>query len=202
LCVAAAVVPGSDVRLLGVGTNPTRTGALDVLAAMGARIARSASGEAGELEPRADLHVRCGPLAATDVRGALALRALDEVPVLCAAAAVADGTSTFADLGELRHKESDRLAATARLLSAMGADVAAQDDGLVVRGPAALRGVCVEPSAEIDGDHRIAMTLAVAALAACGESEIPGAAASRSSFPAFAGTLARLGAKLTTVENP
>jgi 3-phosphoshikimate 1-carboxyvinyltransferase len=202
LCVAAAVVQGSDVHLLGVGNNPTRTGALDVLAAMGARIARSARGEAGEVEPRADVRIRSGPLVATNVRGALALRALDEVPVLCVAAARAAGTSTFADLGELRHKESDRLAATARLLSAMGADVEARDDGLAVRGPAALRGVCVEPSAEIDGDHRIAMTLAVAALAARGESEIPGAAASRSSFPAFAGTLARLGAKLTAVENP
>ena len=200
-CVGALVVPGSDVSLRDVGANPTRTGCLEVLRAMGARLAIRAVGENTGVEPRADLRITAGELIATDVRGVLALRAMDEIPALCVAATQAVGRTGFFDVGELRTKESDRIAAISKLLAKMGARVEPHGDGLSVDGRTQLQGVAFGGH-DFGADHRIVMSLAIAALCAHGDSEIASVETVQTSFPGFSDALARLGAKLTAVERP
>ena len=189
--VAAAITPGSDVTLPGVGVNPTRTGVIDVLRAMGAVIAESNPRRAGG-EPVADLRVRHGPLRGATIEGDVVPRAIDELPVIAVAAAVADGPSEIRGAEELRVKESDRIATTAGLLRAFAADVDERPDGLRIHGGARLRGGRVDAG----GDHRLAMAAAVAALAAgpAGEavSRLDGAEAVAVSYPGFWADLARL----------
>lgn len=185
--VAGSIVPGSRIAVRGVGVNPTRTGALDVLRAMGARIELAAGAPVGE-EPVADLLVEATALRAVAVEGETMLRAIDEFPVLAVAAACATGATRFADAGELRVKESDRIAAMASGLRALGAAVEEAPDGMVVHGPTALRGGAVESH----GDHRIAMAFAIAALVASGPVEIRGAGAIAVSDPGFLATLSAL----------
>ena len=189
--VAAAITPGSDVTLPGVGVNPTRTGVIDVLRAMGARITESNPRRAGG-EPVADLRVRHGPLRGATIEGDVVPRAIDELPVIAVAAAVADGPSEIRGAEELRVKESDRIATTAGLLRAFGAGVDERPDGLRIHGGAHLRGAQVDAG----GDHRLAMAAAVAALAAgpAGEavSLLDGAEAVAVSYPGFWADLARL----------
>lgn len=179
--VAAAIVPNAAVTMHGVGLNPTRTALLDVLRAMGARIyVANPREEAGE--PVGDLRVAGGrPLFGVEVGGALVPRLVDEVPVLAVAAACAEGRTTIRDAAELRHKETDRLAATAAFLRAMGADVEETADGLVIEGGQPLHGAAVES----EGDHRIAMAAAVAAVAASSPTTIRGADCVAVSFPGF-----------------
>jgi 3-phosphoshikimate 1-carboxyvinyltransferase len=178
--VAALILPGSELTIRGVGVNPTRTGLLDALAGMGARIEvskpRILSGE-----PVADLSVRSQELRGTEVGGTLIPRMVDEIPVFAVAAAVAQGSTVISDAGELRVKEVDRLAALAGELRRLGADLDERPDGLVVRGGAALSG------AQCDswGDHRMAMALAVAGLAAKGSTTISDPSCVSSSFPGF-----------------
>ncbi len=185
--VAALIVPGSELTIRGVGVNPTRTGLLDALTAMGARIdvdtSRIVSGE-----PVADLFVQSQELRGIKIGGALIPRMLDEIPALAVAAAVARGATVISDAGELRVKEVDRLAALARELGRLGVDVEERPDGLVVRGGAALSG------AQCDswGDHRMAMALAVAGLAAKGVTTISDPSCVSSSFPDFWGQLAAI----------
>lgn len=157
--VAACIVPGARVRLPGVGVNPTRTGSIDVLRAMGARI--DVAEHAG-VEPLADLEVAADGLRGTSVRGALIPRLIDEIPVLAVAAAFADGETVFADAAELRVKESDRIDAVVTGLRAIGAEAEATSDGLRVqgRGGAGLHAAVIESR----GDHRIAMAFAIAGL--------------------------------------
>ncbi len=189
--VAAAITPGSDVTLPGVGVNPTRTGVIDVLRAMGARIAESNPRRAGG-EPVADLRVRHGPLRGAIIEGDVVPRAIDELPVIAVAAAVADGPSEIRGAEELRVKESDRIATTAGLLRAFGAGADERPDGLRIHGGAQLRGGRVDAG----GDHRLAMAAAVAAMAAgpAGEavSLLDGAEAVAVSYPGFWADLARL----------
>ena len=189
--VAAAITPGSDVTLPGVGVNPTRTGVIDVLRAMGARIDESNPRRAGG-EPVADLRVRHGPLRGATIEGDVVPRAIDELPVIAVAAAVADGPSEIRGAEELRVKESDRIATTAGLLRAFGAGVDERPDGLRIHGGAHLRGAQVDAG----GDHRLAMAAAVAAMAAGlpGEavSLLDGAEAVAVSYPGFWADLARL----------
>lgn len=182
--VVGSIVPGSRVVVRRVGVNPTRTGAIDVLRAMGARIEVVPGDPVGE-EPVADLVVSAGPLRGVDVSGETMLRAIDEFPVLAVAAACALGETCFRDAAELRVKESDRIAAMARGLATLGADVEERADGLVVRGPAILGGGVVESH----GDHRIAMAFAVAALVAAAAVEIRGADAIAVSDPGFLDTM-------------
>lgn len=184
--VAASIVPGSRVVVRGVSVNPTRTGAIDVLRAMGARITAHPVASQGE-EPVADLEVEAAPLTATTVAGDAMLRAIDEFPVLAVAAAAARGTTRFADGAELRVKESDRIAAMATGLTALGVRVEEEKDGLVVHG-GPLRGGTVESHA----DHRIAMAFVVAALVASAPVTIRGADAIAVSDPEFLLTLARV----------
>lgn len=191
LLAAAVLTPGSDVALEGVGVNPTRTGILDVLRAMGARLAlenpREMSGE-----PVADLVVRSGPLRATEVSGPLIPRLIDELPLLALVATQAEGVTVVRDAAELRVKESDRIATTVAELHKLGADIEPRPDGFVVRGPTPLKGVEVESH----GDHRLAMTLAVAGLIAEGETVVRDTACIADSFPGFEGALIRLGARI------
>lgn len=182
--VAASVTPGSDVRLPAVGLNPTRAALLDVLRAMGARIDVSRERRVGG-EPVGDLRVRASKLHHVEVSGDLVPVLIDEVPVLAVAGTQAEGGVTIRDAAELRVKETDRIAATAQMLRAMGATVDTFDDGLHVEGPVRLRGAAVDSL----GDHRIAMSAAVAALVAEGHTTLRGAGAADVSFPDFYPTL-------------
>jgi len=197
LCVGGVALPGSVITIRSVGLNPTRTGFLDVLVAMGAGIRVEPSPEHDE--PRGDLVVRASTLAGTEVRGSLALRSLDEIPVLAVAATRAHGVTTFGDLAELRVKESDRIAAMTASLRAMGAGVVERGDGLTVRGPASLHGTSLALD-QIRRDHRVFMSLAIASLCASGSTWLEGPDTAEVSFPGFVSTLRDLGAELTSVD--
>ncbi len=178
--VAAAIVQGSEITLPGVGVNPTRTGILDVLLSMGA-LPEQSNGREQANEPVADVSISSARLAGIEIGGPLIPRLIDEIPVLAVAATRARGKTQIRDASELRVKETDRIAAIVEELSKMGARIRATDDGLIVEGRTHLSG------AEVDshGDHRIAMALAVAALAASGTTRIRGAECIDISFPGF-----------------
>ena len=192
--VAALIVPDSEVRIQGVGLNPTRTGLLDLLAAMGARVGLRGSDNSAEGsttgEPSGDLLVRAGTLRATEAAGDLIVRAIDEFPVFAVAASQAEGATVVRQAEELRMKESDRIATVAGELRKLGARVEELPDGMVIHGPTHLRGAVVE----CHRDHRLAMALAVAGLVAEGETVVRGAEAIGDSFPGFAETMQALGA--------
>ena len=177
--VAASVVPGSDLRLRQVGMNPRRTGLLEALRAMGADITVEAAGEQGG-EPVADLRVRHARLRGIDVPEALVPDMIDEFPALFVAAALAEGQTRVSGAAELRVKESDRIAAMAAALQALGADIVETPDGAIIQGGSLQGGV-----ADSHGDHRIAMALAVAAQRADGEVRIRDCANVATSFPGF-----------------
>jgi 3-phosphoshikimate 1-carboxyvinyltransferase len=176
--VAAAIVPGSRLTLAGVGTNPTRTGVVEVLRGMGARIHID---ETVAPEPYGVWTCETGTLRGTTISGAIIPRLIDEIPVLAIAAALSPGTTTIRDASELRVKESDRLKLVAAGLIAMGADVEELPDGLIIRGGRPLRGARIDSGM----DHRIAMSFAVAGLVADGETVIEGAEWADISFPGF-----------------
>jgi 3-phosphoshikimate 1-carboxyvinyltransferase len=179
--VAAGLVEGSDVRLLGVGVNPTRTAFADVLSSIGFRFER-ANPRFEAHEPVADLEVSpVQHLRPLHVTGGTAAQMIDELPVLAVVATQLPGESVIAGAGELRVKESDRLAAMEAGLSAMGADIVAREDGWVIHGPRRLEGARVDSA----GDHRVAMALAIAALIADGKTEIEGAECVDISYPGF-----------------
>jgi 3-phosphoshikimate 1-carboxyvinyltransferase len=184
---AAAFVPGSELTVTDVGLNPTRAGVLDVLAQMGADIRVWGRRDAGG-EPVGSVTVRGSRLHGTVIGGELIPRAIDELPVLAVAACLADGETVIRDAAELRVKESDRIAALARELGRLGAEVAPQPDGLVIRGGGRFRGGRVQSG----GDHRIAMALAVAGLCAEAPVTIDDTACIRTSFPDFEETLRRV----------
>jgi 3-phosphoshikimate 1-carboxyvinyltransferase len=171
--VAACLVDGSEVVVDDVYLGPGRTAFLDVLRRMGADLDR-----VGESAVRARYR---GRLQATEVGGEEVPGLIDEVPILAVAAACADGTTVFRDVGELRVKESDRIASIARQLAALGVEVETGPSELVVHGAERLRGASVDA----EGDHRMAMALAVAGLAAEGETAIAGWEAVATSYPRF-----------------
>jgi 3-phosphoshikimate 1-carboxyvinyltransferase len=178
--VAAACHPDAEVTVLGAGLNPTRAGVVEALRAMGADLALSNERvEGGELV--GDITVRSSRLHGTVIEGALIPRAIDEIPVLALAAALAEGDTIVRDAAELRVKETDRIATTATELGALGAHIEPAPDGMVIRGGARLRGA----RCQSHGDHRLAMTLAVAGLLAEGETVIEDAGAVEVSYPAF-----------------
>ena len=178
--VAALITPGSELLIRNVGMNPTRSGIIDILRAMGGQIDlldfRELSGE-----PVADLHVRHSSLCGIEIGGELVPRAIDEFPVISVAAACAEGTTTIRDARELRVKETDRIAAMTTELTCLGAEVEAREDGMMICGGTELRGGRVRSH----GDHRIAMSLAVAALVATGPVTIDDTACTETSFPDF-----------------
>jgi 3-phosphoshikimate 1-carboxyvinyltransferase len=218
--VAAAIHPDADLVLRDVGINPTRRAIIDLLRAMGADIEETAAsgaadgsgalgegsgalgegsgalgegsgaiGDDGVGEPRADLRVRSSALRAIDLGPDDVAAAIDEIPILCLAAAHAGGTTTIRGAGELRHKESDRIAGTADGLRALGVDIAVDGDDLRVRGGRPLTGATVD---SLD-DHRLAMTFAIAGLAATGRTTVLRPASASISYPGFFDVLGRVG---------
>jgi 3-phosphoshikimate 1-carboxyvinyltransferase len=192
LVVAAQVVNGSRVTARDVGTNPTRTGLLEIARDMGAGLAVESQGERRG-EPVAELHAWGTPLRAISIGGETVPRAIDEIPIACALAARAAGTTKIRDAEELRHKESDRLATMAGVLRAFGVGCEEHPDGLDIEGR---EGPLDAADVDSKGDHRIAMTSAVLGLVARGPTRIRDAACIATSYPKFVATLRALGARI------
>jgi 3-phosphoshikimate 1-carboxyvinyltransferase len=189
--VAAAITPGSELTIEGVDLNPTRIAFVEVLSRMGASVSIEHTGE--ELgEPVGALHIAHGALHATTIQGVEIPWLIDEIPALAVAAAFAEGVTEIRDAAELRVKESDRIATVAAMLGAMGIGVETSSDGLAVRG-----GKPTSGHFESHGDHRIAMSAAVAANAIDGESTIVNWRSTATSYPEFVADLAS-----TTGRNP
>ncbi len=189
LIVAALVTPGSEVTLRGVELNPTRTGLLDALQAMGADLRIANTGEQSG-EPIGDLTIRYSDLRGTRVAGDLVVRMIDEFPAFAVAAACAKGKTVVASAEELRNKESDRISAMGGELRRLGVQVEETQDGFIIQGGSPLHGGSVQPH----GDHRLAMSLAVAGLAAVGPVTVQEAEIMHESFPGFVDALQALGA--------
>lgn len=188
LLVAATLVPGSAVTIPDVGLNPTRTGLLDVLQAMGADLTVTDRTETNG-EPMGTITARHAPLEGVTVEGDAIPNLIDEIPVLAVAAAAARGQTVIRDAAELRVKETDRLEAVAEVLTRLGASVSEQEDGLTIQGNRdALTGTTVRSF----HDHRIAMAAGVAGCVAQGETTVEDAESARISFPAFWDVLDRL----------
>ncbi|MFQ5846454.1 MAG: 3-phosphoshikimate 1-carboxyvinyltransferase [Candidatus Methylomirabilales bacterium] len=184
--VAGLILPDSDLTLEGVGFNPTRTGLVEVLRAMGGAVQVLPHGESAG-EPRANLHVRSGPLRGVRIGGDLIPRLIDEIPVLGMAAACAEGKTVIRGAAELRVKESDRIRSLAIELNRMGVQTEELEDGLIIHGGQGLRGA----RCESHGDHRMAMALTVAGLRAEGETTVLDTGCISTSFPGFVETLQR-----------
>ncbi len=178
--VAASIVPDSEILLTGIGLNPERTGILDVLSAMGADIAtlntREVSGE-----PVGDLRVRATRLIGTTIGPELIPKTIDELPILCVAAALADGETRITGAQELRVKETDRIHAMAVELARIGVVVGEEPDGLVIQGGSRLQGALCKSY----GDHRVVMSLAIAGLVAKELVVIEDVDCVETSFPGF-----------------
>ncbi len=184
--VAATIIPGSSLRLTNVGINPTRTGIIDILRRMGADIEITARRQAGE-EPVADLVVSAAELVGTTIEGEIIPRLIDEIPVLAVAALFAKGRTVISGAEELRVKETDRLRAITSELAKMGAHIEETADGLVIDGPQTLTAAACHSH----DDHRMAMALAIAGLAAGGV-EIEDAGCVAISYPRFFAQIAAL----------
>ena len=178
--VAALLCRDSEIVIRNVGVNPTRAGILDALKAMGALISLENYRE-GSGEPVADLRVKSSQLKGGNFSGGLIVRMLDEIPLLALAATQADGETTIRDAAELRVKETDRIAATVSELRKIGAQVEEFDDGMVIAGGCKLEG----GECKSHGDHRMAMSLAVAGLISESGVEIHDVACVNTSFPGF-----------------
>ena len=185
LVVAALLLPGSDLEIAGVSLNATRTGYLDVLKRMGARIETQVDGESSG-EPVGTVRSRSSDLHGTGILSDEVPALIDELPVLAVAAARAEGETTITGAQELRLKESDRVQAMVDGLGALGADVEALPDGMIIRGPASLSGTEVESN----NDHRVALALAVAGLVTDGNVKVRGWSCINTSFPEFLDVLA------------
>ncbi|WP_204516822.1 3-phosphoshikimate 1-carboxyvinyltransferase [Brevibacillus fulvus] len=187
LLAAAFMLPGSELVIQNVGVNPTRTGILDVIRAMGGEV-RLENERIWNEEPVADLHVAYRPLNGAVIEGELIPRLIDEIPVIAVLATQATGRTIIRDAQELRVKETDRIATIAEELGKLGAQITPTEDGLIIEGPVQLQGALTDSR----GDHRIGMAMAVAALAATGETTIADAEAINVSFPGFAELLSSI----------
>ena len=178
--VAAAIHPNARIVIRDCGVNPTRTGIIDILLAMGASLEiDNERVEAGE--PLADIVVQSSELRGMEIAGNIIPRLIDEIPILTVAGCVAKGRTVIRDAGELRVKESDRIATVANELSHLGARIEPLPDGMIIHGGRPLLGTQVDSHL----DHRLAMTLAIAGLVAKGETTIGHARAAQVSYPAF-----------------
>jgi 3-phosphoshikimate 1-carboxyvinyltransferase len=187
LIAAALLVPGSDVVIEGVGLNPTRSGLLGVLNRMGAAIEVGDETAAGG-EPRGTIRARSRPIEATRVGPAEVPLAIDELPIVALLGCFAEGDTVVTGAAELRHKESDRIAAVVDGLRALGGEIEALEDGFAVTGTKRLRGGSLDAA----GDHRMAMLGAVAGLASEDGVEVAGIESAAVSYPGFERDLARL----------
>lgn len=184
---AGLLIPGSEILIKDVGINPTRDGILKVCKDMGADIHLLNRREYGK-EPVADLLVKHSSLKATIIEGALIPTLIDELPMIAVMAAFAEGTTIIRDAQELKVKESNRLDIIVQHLSAMGADVVPTEDGMEIHGGKPLKGTVLDSYM----DHRIAMSFAVAGMAAEGETEILNASCVDISYPEFYHDLAHI----------
>ena len=177
---AALITRDSDVIIENVGINPTRTGIITAFEAMGADIEllneRTVCGE-----PVADIRAKTSRLHGTVIKGDIIPKLIDEIPVIAAVACYAEGTTVIADAQELKVKESDRIKTMAAELGRMGADITPTDDGMIINGGKALKGAICESYK----DHRVAMSIAVAALGAEGETQIKEPECADISFPGY-----------------
>lgn len=189
--IAGLTVLESDVTIRGVNTNPTRTGLLETLQAMGGRIGVEHE-QTQANEPVADLRLQAGPLHGVEVEGERVVRMIDEFPVFTVAALRARGKTIVRDAAELRLKESDRIAVAVEEFSKLGAKITPHPAGFAIEGPQQLVGATVRSHR----DHRLAMALAVAGLSAEGITTIEDAQELHESFPGFVETLRKLGAKI------
>jgi 3-phosphoshikimate 1-carboxyvinyltransferase len=187
LLVAATIIRGSAVRLEGVGLNPTRVGLLGILNRMGAAIEVEES-SAGAPEPRGVIVARHGALVGTRVHPQEVPVAIDELPLVALAGCLAEGTTVVSGAGELRHKESDRIATVVDGLRGLGAEIEASEDGFLVEGKGGLGGGVLDSR----GDHRLAMLGAIAGLASDEGVEVVGMEAAGVSYPAFVDDLEAL----------
>jgi 3-phosphoshikimate 1-carboxyvinyltransferase len=178
--VAALINPGSEVVIYNVGLNPLRAGIIDILKRMGGNIEIVNFRDTG-CEPVADILVKSSDLRATEIKGEIIPKAIDELPVIAVAACFSEGETVIREARELRAKETDRIKAVTQELRKLGASIEELDDGMVIRGTGALRGAKCSGW----GDHRIAMALAVAGTRAEGETEIEGAECVSVSYPGF-----------------
>jgi 3-phosphoshikimate 1-carboxyvinyltransferase len=186
--VAGAAHPNACITIKGVGVNPTRTGIIDILQAMGARITLSGQRHQGG-EPVADITVESSALRGhDDICGAIVPRAIDELPLVALAACCAKGKTVIREAQELRVKESDRVALTAQELRRLGARIEERPDGMIIEGPIVLQGA----TGESHRDHRLAMLLGVAGLLARGETVVSGAEDVAVSYPSFWDDMAAL----------
>ncbi|MBE0415758.1 MAG: 3-phosphoshikimate 1-carboxyvinyltransferase [Dehalococcoidia bacterium] len=185
--VAGAIHPNARIKVLKAGVNPTRSGIIDVLLQMGAKL-RVENERMDGGEPVADMVIESSDLVGTQIAGSLIPRLIDEIPLVALAGSFARGTTTIRDAQELRVKESDRIGATVRELSTLGADIDELPDGMIIHGGRKLEGgVCSSHR-----DHRLAMTLGIAGLVARGETVIHDAEAVAMSYPSFWQDLERL----------
>ncbi|ELR97436.1 3-phosphoshikimate 1-carboxyvinyltransferase [Gloeocapsa sp. PCC 73106] len=182
--VGGAIISGSELLIKRVGVNPTRTGVLTILERMGAQITKE-NEQIIAGEPVADLRVRSSKLQSCRIEGDIIPSLIDEIPILAVAAVFAQGTTIIRDAAELRVKESDRLAVMARELNRLGAQITELPDGLEITGGTPLKGTNVDSYT----DHRVAMSLAIAALGASQTTTIHGALAAAVSYPDFIDTL-------------
>ncbi|MEM8609394.1 MAG: 3-phosphoshikimate 1-carboxyvinyltransferase [Myxococcota bacterium] len=190
--LAAAMIEGSEVSVEDVCINPTRTGVFDWLRLSGANISHRASGMGAGDEPMAEVSVAYRRTRGSIAGGELVVRMIDEIPAVCALAAVSEGVTEIRDAKELRVKESDRIATMAEVLAAFGVPVEELPDGLIITGGAHLHGAHVDSR----HDHRIAMASTLLGLVAEGETRIDGAEAVDTSFPGFVSLLQKLGAPI------
>jgi len=195
--VAAACQPGSRLLVKNVGLNPTRTGILDVLVRMGARV-REVVESIEEGEPCGVIDIKGGRLTGTVIEGNEVPNVIDEIPVLAVAGALADGRTIIRDAKELRVKETDRIAAIASNLRAMGVEVHEAEDGMTIYGGSRLNGATLQSY----GDHRIAMAFAIAGLFASGATIIEDAECVRTSYPQFESILTHLQRGDSTFRHP
>jgi 3-phosphoshikimate 1-carboxyvinyltransferase len=191
--VAGIIVGGSTVTTRRTGLNPTRAGIIDVIRAFGGALAAETRGDVLG-ESFGEITVRASALRATPIGGELATRSIDEIPIACALAARATGTTVFSEVGELRVKESDRIAQMVSVLRAFGVNAEEREDGMAVVGRPEGRLTAARVASH--GDHRIAMSAAVLGLVADGETVIDDVDCIATSFPRFVGTLRGLGASV------
>jgi 3-phosphoshikimate 1-carboxyvinyltransferase len=191
--VAAELVPGSNVSTRRTGLNPTRAGILEVLRAFGGRMGITPKGDSLG-EAWGEVNAVGSVLRGTKISGEIALRTLDEIPIICALAARARGVTEISDVAELREEEPDRIAALSELLRAFGVHASARSDGLVIQGQPERPLSAAHVSS--GGDHRMAMTAALLGLVADGETIVDDVDCLAVSFPRFAGTLRALGADI------
>ncbi len=184
---AALIIPGSEVMILNTGINPTRAGIIEVVKRMGGDLTiMNERTEGGERT--ADILVRSSSLTSCEIGADLIPALIDEIPVIAVLAAYAQGTTVIKDASELRVKESDRIESTTAALRAMGADITPTEDGMIIKGGRPIHGAAINSLK----DHRIAMSMAVCALAAEGETNIKDADCVDISYPSFYSDLDRL----------